>query len=72
MDLYEILKINNNATTEEIKKAYYKLAKVYHPDKCKEEDADEKFKKINYAYNILINDDSRKQITYATNLKIKF
>ena len=45
MDLYEILKINNNATTEEIKKAYYKLAKMYHPDKCKEEDADELVRK---------------------------
>ena len=67
MDLYEILNINKNATTEEIRKAYLKLAKVYHPDKCKDEDADEKFKKINYAYNILINDESRKRYNLINN-----
>lgn len=67
MDLYDILNINKNATTEEIKKAYYKLAKVYHPDKCKEEDAAEKFRKVNYAYNILINDESRKRYNMMNN-----
>jgi DnaJ-class molecular chaperone len=67
MDLYNILNLNTNATTEEIRKAYLKLAKIYHPDKCKDPDADEKFKKINYAYNILINDESRKRYNLINN-----
>ena len=67
MDLYDILNIKKNATTEEIKKAYFKLAKKYHPDKCNDKDAGEKFKKINYAYNILINDDSRKRYNLINN-----
>jgi len=67
MDLYEILNITKTAPTEEIRKAYLKLAKIYHPDKCKDEDAGEKFKKINYAYNILINDESRKRYNLINN-----
>lgn len=67
MDLYDILNLNKNATREEIRKAYLKLAKKYHPDKCKDKDADETFKKINYAYNILINDESRKRYNLINN-----
>ena len=67
MDLYNILNLNTNASTEGIRKAYLKLAKKYHPDKCKDPDADEKFKKINYAYNILINDESRKRYNLINN-----
>lgn len=67
MDLYDILNLNKNATREEIRKAYLKSAKKYHPDKCKDKDASEKFKKINYAYNILINDESRKRYNLINN-----
>lgn len=67
MDLYSILDLNKNATSEEVRKSYLRLAKKYHPDKCKDSDADEKFKKINYAYNILINDESRKRYNLINN-----
>ena len=58
MSLYDILEIKPNATKMEIKKAYLKLAKVYHPDK-NNQDTTEKFKSIQSAYEILINDSSR-------------
>ena len=59
MDLYNILEIKPNATDSEIKKAYHKLAKIYHPDKNKDKNAIEKFQKIQSAYEILINDKTR-------------
>lgn len=59
IDLYKVLNLNYNATENEIRKNYLKLAKLYHPDKCKDENATKKFQEINYAYNILINDKSR-------------
>ena len=59
MDLYEILEIKSNASESEIKKAYYRLAKIYHPDKNSSPEAQLKFQKINSAYEILINDKSR-------------
>jgi DnaJ-class molecular chaperone len=60
MDLYDILEINRNATIYEIKKAYRKLALIYHPDKPTGNE--EKFKQINIAYEILI--DSNKKNNY--------
>jgi DnaJ-class molecular chaperone len=59
MSLYEILEIKSNASESEIKKAYYNLSKKYHPDKCKDDDATEKFQKINSAYQILMDDKVR-------------
>lgn len=53
---YDILQINRNATKEEIKNAYHKLAKIYHPDKNTDKDTKEHFQKINEAYENLIND----------------
>ena len=50
---YEILNLNRNATTEEIREAYRKLAFKYHPDRNKESDTNERFLEISEAYEIL-------------------
>lgn len=60
-DYYEILGVNKNASEEEIKKAYKKLARKYHPDINKEKDAEKKFKEINEAYEVLGDKDKRKK-----------
>ena len=52
---YEILGLPNNASQEEVKKSYKKLALKYHPDKNKSEEAIEKFKNISEAYNNIIS-----------------
>ena len=59
-DLYQILQIKPNASEQEIKKAYYNLSKRYHPDKCSEPDSCQRFQEINSAYNILIDEKTRK------------
>jgi curved DNA-binding protein CbpA len=61
MNLYEILEIKPTASELEIKKAYTRLVKIYHPDKNKSPDANEKFQKIHSAYEILINNESRQR-----------
>lgn len=60
--LYETLGVNEGATPEEIKKAYRKLARKYHPDINKEAEAQEKFKEINAAYEVL--SDAQKKAQY--------
>jgi len=59
--LYETLDINDNATESEIKKAYRKLARQYHPDVNKDPDAEDKFKEINAAYEVLSDKDKKAQ-----------
>jgi len=58
--LYETLEINDSASEAEIKKAYRKLARQYHPDVNKDKGAEDKFKEINSAYEIL-SDKQKKQ-----------
>ena len=59
--LYETLGISEKASSDEIKKAYRKLARKYHPDVNKTPEAEEKFKEINGAYEILSDEKKRKE-----------
>jgi DnaJ-class molecular chaperone len=60
-DLYKVLGVAKSASQDEIKKAYRKLAIEYHPDKNKTKEAEDKFKEINQAYEVLGNEQKRKQ-----------
>jgi len=59
--LYKTLEISDNASESEIKKAYRKLARQYHPDVNKDPKAEEKFKEINAAYEILSDKEKKAQ-----------
>lgn len=60
-DYYEVLGVSKTASEEEIKRAFRKLAKQYHPDVNKEAGAEEKFKEIGEAYAILSDPEKRRQ-----------
>ena len=67
MNLYEILEIDKNSPTKEIKKHYYSLSKKYHPDKNNGK-SDEKFKLLSEAYSVLSNPKKR----YLYDMKLLF
>lgn len=58
-DYYEILKVERSASTEEIKRAYKRLASLYHPDVNKDADAEERFREVQTAFAVLSDDQKR-------------
>ena len=60
-DYYDVLGINRNADEKEIKRAYRKLAKKYHPDiNPGDKEAEQKFKELTEAYNVLSDSEKKK------------
>lgn len=60
-EFYKILQVPVNASQNEIKRQYYRMAKQYHPDKCTDKEAKEAFQKIGEAYQVLGDVDRRKK-----------
>jgi len=58
-DYYDVLGVARNASKDDIKKAFRGLARKYHPDVSQEADAEQRFKEINEAYEVLADDDKR-------------
>jgi DnaJ-class molecular chaperone len=59
-DYYKILEIERNASEDDIKKSYRKLALKYHPDRCKDVGTEDKFKEISEAYSVLSSPDKKR------------
>ena len=66
-DFYKLLGVSKNASEPEIKKSYRKMAMKYHPDKNPDnKEAEEKFKEINEAHQVLSDPEKRAQIGRAS------
>lgn len=61
-DYYKVMGLSRSATQDEVKRAYRKLARKYHPDVSKEKDAEAKFKELGEAYEVL--KDPQKRVAY--------
>ena len=72
INYYEILGVQENADQESIKRAYRLMAKKFHPDRNKEPDAEEKFKKITEAYENIGDPTKRKEYDNKRNFKDHF
>ena len=60
-DFYEILGVSRNATQEQIQRAYRKLARAHHPDVNKDPGAEDRFKDVSEAYNVLHDPETRRR-----------
>ena len=65
-DYYATLGVSSNATLEEIRLAYRKMARMYHPDLSTEIDAEERFREVNQAYEVLASSEKRKAYDFFT------
>lgn len=68
-DYYKILEISRNASKQEIRKVFRKLAMKYHPDRNKDPNAESKFKEINEAYSVLSDFKKCSEYNYLTSNK---
>ncbi|MEM7030393.1 MAG: DnaJ domain-containing protein [Chloroflexota bacterium] len=66
LDYYRVLGVNRKATRSELKKAYHRLARKYHPDVNREKNAAAKFRRINEAYKVLSNRKERETYDYVS------
>jgi molecular chaperone DnaJ len=60
-DYYKELGLHRHATSNDIRTAYKRLALIWHPDRNKAKDAEEKLKKIKHAYDFLIDENQRRE-----------
>ena len=58
-ELYSVLDLKRDASPEDIKKSFRRLAMQYHPDKNKDDNAEEKFKEVSFAYNVLSDPEKK-------------
>ena len=72
MDYYKILNVDIKATDEEIRKAYHKMALKYHPDKNKASDAEERFKEVVEAYEVLSDPFKRRGYNLSRRLNEEY
>lgn len=68
--LYQVLTVKQDAPADEIKQAFRRLARTWHPDVCKEPDASEQFQRIQHAWEILRDDKTRRKYNAGLALEV--